>query len=306
MSKKKSKISTQEAALRQSLGICGPWENLGREQGHALKTQYKRIIDEAASALADYESSLTEICRALNRLDSINPFSSDQDSVALKAKAVNDAGSLLRSHGLPFPLPTTITGLQKLKKEWPSIKTQRRRAIRAQKCKDLSLPPNSSWEQIQEEAARRKKASEKVAREHPRRQDNSRNTISYYPDPSLLHSSSPRVKEPAKHPGGYIYLKRWQMPGGVSWYKVGITSSPSRRDSEQNVLPVPAETIACVGVESMERARSVEADLRRSLVTQRIRYASNRELYELTPHQLSALQAKFIQLAALGSSASMG
>jgi hypothetical protein len=297
VSKKKSKISTQEAALRQSLGICGPWENLGRDRTLALKKQYNKIIDEVASVLADYESSLTEICRAMNRLNSINPFSSDLDSLALKAKAVDDARSLLRRHGLPFPLPATVAGRQKLKKEWPSIKARRRRAIRARKCKELLLPLNSSWEQIQDELARRKRASQGVARERLRRQSHPSNITSFHPYPSLLDSSVLRIKETAKHPRGYVYLKRWRMPTGVSWYKVGVTSNPSRRHSEQNVLPVPAETIACVEVESMERARSVEADFRRLLAAQRIRDASNRELYELTLSQLSALQAKFIQLA---------
>lgn len=58
---------------------------------------------------------------------------------------------------------------------------------------------------------------------------------------------------------GYIYFQRWSMPDGTSWYKVGITSKPTRRDAEQNVLPVASETLACVNVGSMDRARALEA-----------------------------------------------
>jgi hypothetical protein len=297
MSKRKSKISTQEAALRLSLGIHEPWENLVRGQILALHRHYCKIIGEVASMLEDYESSLADICRGVHRLSSINPFSSDHHALDLKAKAIDDAGSLLRSHGLPFPLPVTIAGLQRLKKEWPSIKVRRRRAIRTQKCKELSLPLNYSWEQVLDEVSRRKRMTEQVAAERLRRQNHPSNIMPYKPDTALPSSLAPRINETAKHPKGYVYLKRWQMPGGVSWYKIGVTSNPRRRDSEQNVLPVPAETIACVEVESMERARSAESDFRRLGAAQQIRDASNRELFQLNSTQFSELQAAFIRLA---------
>ena len=297
MSKTKSKISTQEAALRLSLGIFESWENLGLDQILALHELYCKIIGKSTFILSDYEASLAEICRGMNQLNSIHPFSSDQYSLVLKAKAVDDAGLLLRSHGLPFPLPETGVGFQRLKKEWPSIKPRRRRLIRIQKCKELALPLSSSWEQVQDEVARCERYSEEVAAERLRRQNHLRNLISFDPDTVIPGSLVSRINETAKHPKGYVYLKRWRMSGGVCWYKVGVTSNPNRRDSQQNVLPVPAETIACIEVESMERARSAETDFRRSLAAQRIRDASNRELYELTPSQLSSLQAAFIQLA---------
>ncbi len=297
MSKTKSKISTQEAALRLSLGIHEPWESLGHGQVAALHHQYHKIISEVTSILSGYESSLADICRGMNRMNSINPFSNDQVALALKAKAINDAGSLLRSHGLPFPLPATVAGLQRLKKEWPIIKARRRRVIRTERCKKLALPLNSSWQQVQDEVARRKRAYEEDFAERLRRLNHPSNIISNEPDTAFSGFRVSRMNEMAKNPRGYVYLKRWQMPGGVSWYKVGVTSNPNRRHSEQNVLPVTSETIACVEVESIERARSIEDDLRRSLASQRIRDAGNRELYELNSCQLSKLQAAFIQLA---------
>jgi hypothetical protein len=52
--------------------------------------------------------------------------------------------------------------------------------------------------------------------------------------------------ETAPQAVGYVYLKRWTMPNDSCWYKVGITNNPDRRETEQNVLPVASETIACV------------------------------------------------------------
>jgi hypothetical protein len=90
---------------------------------------------------------------------------------------------------------------------------------------------------------------------------------------------------------GYVYLKRWTMPDGSCWFKVGITNNPDRRETEQNVLPVAAETIACVDVGSMDRARAIEATVHQVLEEQRITDANNRELFHLSDQQASAVKA---------------
>jgi hypothetical protein len=90
---------------------------------------------------------------------------------------------------------------------------------------------------------------------------------------------------------GYVYLKRWTMPDGSCWFKVGITNNPDRRETEQNVLPVAAESIACVDVGSMDRARAIEAVIHQVLEEQRITDANNRELFHLSAQQASAVKA---------------
>lgn len=90
---------------------------------------------------------------------------------------------------------------------------------------------------------------------------------------------------------GYVYFKRWTMPDGSCWYKVGITNNRDRRETEQNVLPVAAETIVCVDVGSMDRARAIEAFIHQVLVKQRITDANNRELFHLGHQQASAVKA---------------
>jgi hypothetical protein len=90
---------------------------------------------------------------------------------------------------------------------------------------------------------------------------------------------------------GFIYLKRWKMPDDSCWYKVGITNNPDRRETEQNVLPVAAETIVCVDVGSMDRARAIESVIHQVLKEQRIKDANNREIFHLSTQQASAVKA---------------
>jgi hypothetical protein len=95
---------------------------------------------------------------------------------------------------------------------------------------------------------------------------------------------------------GYLYLKVWVMPDGNRWYKVGITNKPSRRDAEQNVLPVAAVTVKLVKLLSMDHARAAEKAIHLILDDRRIREANNRELFHLADPQLSALCEVLVQL----------
>lgn len=88
---------------------------------------------------------------------------------------------------------------------------------------------------------------------------------------------------------GYVYFKRWDMGDGVSWYKIGVTNNPSRRDAEQNVLPVKSVTLACVDVGSMKLARALESTLLKKLEMQRVKDAGNREIFCLTNAQANAV-----------------
>jgi hypothetical protein len=86
------------------------------------------------------------------------------------------------------------------------------------------------------------------------------------------------------------------MPDGNCWFKVGITNNPDRRDTEQNVLPVAAETIVCVDVGSMDRARAIENVIHQVLEEQRIKDANNREVFHLSAQQASAVKAVLLRL----------
>jgi len=85
-------------------------------------------------------------------------------------------------------------------------------------------------------------------------------------------------REPSR---AYIYFKRWKIKD-VIWFKIGRTNSLERRDKEQNVLPVPSETIKEVELISMEKAIAIESALDIALRGKKIRGAKNKELYQLS------------------------
>ena len=297
MPRKTPMISTQEARLRLSLGIDCSWEDLGEKTRLRLNNAYSKIIAESFFVFREYDATLGEICQAMRQILSINPFCSDKYSEDLKSGAIETAESLLRSHGLPSPLPIGGTSLRRLRDEWPAIRSQRRRTIRVQKCKEYSLPLTSSWEKVRQQEML--VAARKLNEERADSDKRVRHSASAFrpfgiqgnhgsTDLELLTSLRKGVKD-INDDKGYVYLKQWRMPNGTSWYKIGVTSNPSRREAQQNVLPVPAETIACVELETMERARSVERTFLNKLSHLQIRGANNRELFHMDASQLSAV-----------------
>ncbi len=89
--------------------------------------------------------------------------------------------------------------------------------------------------------------------------------------------------------GGYVYLKQWSLADGTRWLKIGITNNPSRRDAEQNVLPVPAVTLRLIETLSMDQAAAIERALHQQLAAHKVTGAGNRELFHLDDGQLAAL-----------------
>jgi len=87
---------------------------------------------------------------------------------------------------------------------------------------------------------------------------------------------------------GFLYFKQWSLPE-ATWFKIGITNSPERRDSEQNVLPVPSQTLYLVRLDSMEHARSVEKALHSVLSSRRVVGAKNKEIFQLSGSDCKAV-----------------
>jgi hypothetical protein len=305
MPKKARTISTQEASLRLSLGICCSWDQLGEKARLRLRNAYSEIIAKSILTLQEYDAGLWEICQAMNKLASINPFCGDELSEDLKTEAMEKASSLLISQGLPFPLPVSGASLSRLKTEWPEIRSRRRRVIRVHKCKLYSLPLNSSWERVrrQEELARAKESrKESVERDKTMQFHGSAFTRfgfrdGYVDKDRALLASLIEGGSTISEPKGYVYLKQWRLPDGNTWHKIGVTINPNRREVEQNVLPVAAETIACVEFKTIAHARSVEKIIHQKLAHLRISGASNRELFRLSPSQLSAVMSALEHLA---------
>ena len=114
-------------------------------------------------------------------------------------------------------------------------------------------------------------------------------------DPYLTEKLDLALKS-AQEADGYVYFKKWELNKDTCWYKVGITSDPSRRDSEQNVMPIPVQTICCIRVSSMEKAKLIEATVHDLLSDRRIKGAGNRELFELSNKQACSIRRALVNL----------
>ena len=54
----------------------------------------------------------------------------------------------------------------------------------------------------------------------------------------------------------FLYLKKWEVGG-----KIGIINNPNRRDSEQNVLPVPSQLLKIMSMTNRKIAEKIEKEL---------------------------------------------
>jgi hypothetical protein len=123
------------------------------------------------------------------------------------------------------------------------------------------------------------------------------------PDLSLMLYEAGRraIYECMENASGFVYFKAWAMPGDIRWYKIGITNDPGRRDAEQNVLPVPSETLGLIRTPSIEYARLIESAFRVVLEQSNIKGAGNRELFHLRPKQVVAIVAIMSKLQSIAT-----
>lgn len=488
MSSQPQRISTQEAKIRISLKLRGTWRELTEKQILSLRSRYQNIIEKGILLVSGYDSSLRDIRTGANQIEAICPYEEDSSSKDEKRQALEQIGSTLAKHGLPYPIPAGGAELLRLKEQWPALRVRRRRIIRQELCKRYSLPLNTAWEEITKKQGwfgenagaeptkteniahsfrhgicsrcgishsaasrfawktcqpimsasteltfnQRKRMTEtgqprsssideeinslyKMRPAYPEEPIKQRADTRYqiyhgealsnrvnrlqdkfismvdirialeknpkniktlaeaqqfkedletalasttdvrmegYRAGDLIHgrtllvsrsmrerlqvkvrhcesvieslleqekrrhdkktvenaSKPAQLKLPAyadqdlldklwnelsrvEPPTGYVYLKRWSVRGESPWYKLGITSDPKRRESEQNVLPVPAETLFCYDVGSIERARLIESKIILVLGGHKIIGAQNRELFHLSDGQVSALMA---------------
>jgi hypothetical protein len=149
-----------------------------------------------------------------------------------------------------------------------------------------------------------KRAHERERREKDRLAIRQRLGLGGEADPDLALKLKERAEQGlgaiASQHSGHLYFKVWALPDGSRWYKIGISNNPERRHSEQNVLPVPPETICTIRLHSLEHARAVEAAFHEVLDGARIRGANNRELFSLKPSQVAAVMGAMNALATYG------
>jgi hypothetical protein len=106
---------------------------------------------------------------------------------------------------------------------------------------------------------------------------------------ALCEGSINAIASALKYTSVYLYFKVWVVSENTRWYKVGITNDLTRRDTEQNVLPVPAETIKAIVFPNNQAAASVEQVFHEVLSRHRIKGAGNRELFALEPIHVTTI-----------------
>jgi len=145
--------------------------------------------------------------------------------------------------------------------------------------------------ELMQQSSRIKMQNKDLQRQTRKSLGKARSDISCEVDKELAVGLMAAIQSARNATGGYVYLKQWTLNDGTRWLKLGITNNPSRRDTEQNVLPVPAVTLRLMETQSMDQAAAIERALHQQLAAQKVTGAGNRELFHLDDGQLAALMA---------------
>ena len=108
-------------------------------------------------------------------------------------------------------------------------------------------------------------------------------------DIELVRSLVDLTKQYISENEAYLYIKCWSLKDGTKWYKLGVTVDLERREREQNVLPVPSQTLEQVSFDSQDAAYAAEKAFLQVLEEFKIKDANNRELMELNPTQVKSI-----------------
>ena len=108
-------------------------------------------------------------------------------------------------------------------------------------------------------------------------------------DIELVRNLVDRTKQYISENEAYLYFKCLSLKDGTKWYKLGVTVDLERREREQNLLPVPSQTLEQVSFDSQDAAYAAEKAFLKVLEEFKIKDANNRELMELNPTQVKSV-----------------
>jgi len=185
---------------------------------------------------------------------------------------------------IKFPIPVIgineyIRNLKKYRKDWQKdyenkIALQNKEKERLRLIKKFKLEDNISFEKVKEiEVSRIRK----------------RLGIAENVNLNLSKDLYQNLNKNLKKVDGYIYIRRWKLNDGTKWFKIGKTNDLERRESEQNVLPVSAETLATAKLASMQHANVAEQTIHKIIKKYQIKNANNKELFKLEPEDLASI-----------------
>ena len=184
---------------------------------------------------------------------------------------------------ISFPIPVEgiknyIDNLKTKRKEWQSwhkdrIDNENNEKERLKLIKRYKVDSNTSFNEVKKIEARRIRKKLGIGE-----------NLNLELSKELIESINKNVKQVE----GFLYIRTWKV-SNTKWFKIGITNNLDRRESEQNVLPVAAETIATAKVASMDHAKSIEKSIHKVIKKYKIKDSNNRELFKLEPENLASL-----------------
>lgn len=225
-------------------------------------------------------------------------FDGDNAGRAYYDRAIRDFSNFLETLHLAYPLSDNYSQRSRL---WSQVKGKvalgDKEKERMKLIETYNLDKNLSLLKARNAARKENAKLEKQAKAAAEEANRKRLGLNDDADLDLalrLEKRATLAMEKAEK--GYLYFKCWVLPDDSQWYKIGVTNNPSRREAEQNVLPVPSHTLHIITLESTDHARYAEAAFHDVLDTEKIKGAGNRELFDLTPRQVQAVIAAMKQL----------
>lgn len=217
---------------------------------------------------------------------------------------ISDFARFLQELHLSYPLSESFSRRSSIwRKVKPQVDESDKERERIKWIERFDLDKNLTYIKARNAA---KKAQEKLAKqaeEQAAEAERVRLGLNDSADLDLALQLETRAKLAMKKAEkGYLYFKCWVLPDDSKWYKVGMTNNPARREAEQNVLPVPANTLHIIALESIDHARLAETAFHDVLDHAQIKGAGNRELFTLKPRQVQAVIAAMKQLDSSPSS----
>ena len=228
----------------------------------------------------------------------------DEEGKRYYNEKLNDFKDFLEKANLTYPLSNSASGRAVL---WRSSKAKfieyQKENDRQQWIKEFNLDPQISYIKARHAAKKAQEQLAKQAKKEAAEAERVRLGLNDNADLDLAIKLETRAKLAMKNAEkGYLYFKCWVLPDDSRWYKIGITNNPSRREAEQNVLPVAANTLHIIALESTDHARLAEAAFHDVLDHAQIKGAGNRELFTLKPREVQAVIAAMKQLDSFSSS----
>lgn len=284
------------------------WEDFTIE---TRKKKHKAFMDAIDAAIDNKKykrkrdiHEFYSVQQKLHMSANIYLFDGDQDGKQYYEKIILEFSKFLAAMHLKYPLSSNFTSRSD---SWKKVKVQVEKDDKERErlhwIESFNLDKDLTYIKARNAAKKAKKQLEEQAREKAAEAQRARLGLNDTADLELAmkleQSATMEIKKAEK---GYLYFKCWVLPDDSKWYKIGITNNPARRDAEQNVLPVPANTLHIIALNCTDHARLVESAFHNVLDHAQIKGAGNRELFTLKPSQVQAVIAAMKQLDSSPSS----